>query len=68
MHESVWCKSQENNLRSPIQEVVPSICERDAFCTKERLKLCLKPTYWIKRLRNKGAMLLITWCFFLMTA
>ena len=68
MFESIQCdESPESNLRSPIQEVVPSIRE-DAFSTKERLKLCLKPTYRIRRLRNKGAMLVIIWSFFLMTA
>ena len=67
MYESIWCKSQENNLRSPIQEILPSIHE-DAFSTKEHLKFCLKPTYRMRRLKNKGAMLVIIWCFFLMTA
>ena len=29
--------------------------------------ICLKPTYWIRKLKNKGAIVIFVWNFFLVS-
>ena len=40
---------------------VSLVTERDTISTKERLQLCCKPTYKLRRVKNKGAILVLVW-------
>ena len=57
-------REQSGGLHSPV-EMVASLSS-DGFTTKERLALCLKPKYQVRRLENKGAILVLIWNFLLM--
>ena len=41
--------------------------QRNDFSTKERLKICFRPRYQPRVLKNKGAILILIWGFFLMS-
>ena len=41
--------------------------QSDGFSTKERLKICLKLKYQPRILKNKGAIMVLTWGFFIMS-
>ena len=41
--------------------------QNDAFSIKERLKVCFKPTYRMRKLKNKGAILVLAWGFLLIS-
>ena len=62
------CSGRElGNLESPVMTPIVHT-EIGNFSTKERLKLCLKPRYQMRRLKTKGAILVLIWGFFLMSA
>ena len=44
----------------PLQQVPLSL---DEISTKEKLKLLCKPTYKIRRVKTKGALLVLAWTF-----
>ena len=35
----------------------------DEFTAKEQLSICCKPSFRLRRLRNKGAILVLVWCY-----
>ena len=35
----------------------------DRFTTKEQLSICCKPSFRLRRLKNKGAILVLVWCY-----
>ena len=41
--------------------------EDDVFTIKERLKLCCRPTYRMRKLKNKAGILVLVWGFLLMS-
>ena len=42
--------------------------ESEGFSTKERLQVCCKPTYQMRKVKNKGGILVLIWAFLLMSA
>ena len=63
------CAVSEEELGSfePPTEV-EIVLQNDEFTTKECIKACFKPTYQMRRLKNKGAILILIWSFLLMWA
>ena len=53
---------EESNQQTLLQHV--SLLN-SGLTTKEQLKICCKPTYKIRRLKNKGAILILVWCYLL---
>ena len=50
------------SLESPVK-VEETLLQYNKFSTEERLKECFKPTCHVRRLKNKGAMLVLVWNF-----
>ena len=52
------------NKRTPLQHI--SLLN-SGLTTKEQLKICCKPTYKIRRLKNKGAIMILVWSYLLIS-
>ena len=52
--------SYDASTSQPLQQIIVPI---DEVSTKERLKLLCKPTYRIRRVKTKGALLVLAWNF-----
>ena len=60
------CEEELGSFEPPTE--VEIVSQNDEFSTKERIKACFKPTYQMRRLKNKGAILILIWSFLLMWA
>ena len=58
------CEEELGSFEPPTE--VEIVSQNDEFSTKERIKACFKPTYQMRRLKNKGAILILIWSFLAM--
>ena len=52
---------------NPFSTIYFTSDQRDMISTKERLQLCCKPTYKPRRVKNKGAILVLVWNYLIMS-
>ena len=62
MHDSSTYSDSEALLHS-----VSSFKGSDVLTRQEQLKICCRPTFRMRRLRNRGAILLLVWIYLVTT-
>ena len=62
--DSIEESQESHNVTSEsVTSLQPILMLSNGLTTKEQMKLCCKPTYQPRRVKNKGAILVIAWSY-----